>query len=161
MPLFSFALFRCSPLVRFTCHCNGLFERPDCDNEFPLQQIGSKICATILRWPCCRVAPDYVQFNSHHPARSISTTSCPWPSCRVALAMKLATFAYINNFLSHLSVCVTFFTDLANVPSSRFLVSANCFTTFPKVHAIRLRVSLLSPNCSSCWLLKMIFWGML
>ena len=42
--------------------------------------------------------------------------------------MKLATFAYINNFLSHLSVCVTFFTDLANVPSSRFRVSANCFT---------------------------------
>ncbi|CAL1164436.1 unnamed protein product, partial [Cladocopium goreaui] len=37
------------------------------------------------------------------------------------LAITLATFAYINDFLNRLSVSVTFFTDLANVRFPRFL----------------------------------------
>ena len=82
----------------------------------------------LTTYSSIRIIPREVFLRLHVPGLAAG-----WllPLCekgeKFTLAIKLATFAYINNFLSHLSVCVTFFTDLAKVPSSRFRVSANCF----------------------------------
>ena len=75
------------------------------------------------------------------------------------LVAKLATFDYTSYLLNLLTVVLTFFTCSAKVQVPQFLLSANCFTRFAKVHRLSLPTSPFCPIDPPSWLPFAFVWG--